>query len=101
MKDINNNNNMDNNQNKEVKFAPGVELPQLTGKLVFQFDEESPIEIANVFDKKEVYLSLNQEQNSKITFEGENGRVMKLFIEPVKKPGMKVVEDTPSANGKK
>ena len=68
------------NNSKDVVIRKGHKLQKLTGRLVFQFDDEAPVNIANVYDRKPIYLTFSQEDDNTMTFEGADGKKLKIMI---------------------
>ena len=58
-----------------------IQIPHYNGKLMFQFDDDDPIEISNI-NTGTNRIIFDLESNSKIEFQSEAKR-FKLFIQPV------------------
>ena len=72
--------------------SDGVTITQtvkVTGHLVFQFGDDSPCYIGEVYNYGDVAMTLSSAKNedsfeySRISFNGNNGKSFSLFIKPV------------------
>jgi len=57
--------------------------PQLTGKIMFQFDEDEPQLLATLIKEAKFTIGMKQSESSSIQFESKNGKKFKIFYEKI------------------
>ena len=62
-----------------------IRSPEITGKLMFRFDNDEPQELGDVTDFGKTTIELNQSRNgnANVCFISKEGKKFELFIEPI------------------